>query len=83
MKNFVLRAAPWCLALLLTACGESKDKAPAPPPPQVGVVTAHAENVPLTENLVGRLSAFRSADVNARVAGVLLKRTYVEGSEVT
>jgi membrane fusion protein (multidrug efflux system) len=31
---------------------------------------------------VGRLSAFRSADVNARVAGVLLKRAYVEGGEV-
>lgn len=31
---------------------------------------------------MGRLSAFRSADVNARIAGVLLKRAYVEGSEV-
>ena len=82
MKNFVLRVAPWCLALLLAACGESKNRAPAPPPPLVGVVTAHPENVPLVRNLVGRLSAFRSADVNARVAGVLLKRAYVEGSEV-
>ncbi len=82
MKNLVLRAAPWCLALLLTACGERTSRAPASPPPLVGVVTAHAENVPLDENLVGRLSAFRSADVNARVAGVLLKRAYVEGSEV-
>ncbi len=82
MKHIVLRATPWCLALLLTACGESKSEAPAPPPPLVGVVTAQAENVPLVKNLVGRLSAFRSADVNARVAGVLLKRAYVEGSEV-
>lgn len=48
----------------------------------MGVITAQAENVPLTRDLVGRLSAFRSADVNARVAGVLLKRAYVEGSEV-
>ena len=82
MKNFVLRAAPWCLALLLAACGESKNQAPPSPPPKVGVVTAHAQNAPLVKNLVGRLSAFRSADVNARVAGVLLKRAYVEGSEV-
>ena len=82
MKNFGLRAAPWCLALLLAACGESKKQAPTPPPPLVGVVTAHAESVPLVKDLVGRLSAFRSADVNARVAGVLLKRAYVEGSEV-
>jgi membrane fusion protein (multidrug efflux system) len=82
MKNFVLRTAPWCLALLLTACGKSGNQTPAAPPPLVGVVTAHAENTPLVKNLVGRLSAFRSADVNARVAGVLLKRAYVEGSEV-
>jgi membrane fusion protein (multidrug efflux system) len=82
MKNLVLRVAPWCLILLLTACGKSKDQAPASPPPLVGVMTAHTVNVPLIENLVGRLSAFRSADVNARVAGVLLKRAYVEGSEV-
>jgi membrane fusion protein (multidrug efflux system) len=82
MKNFVWRAAPWCLALLLAACGASRGQAPTSSPPLVGVVTAHAQNVPLVKNLVGRLSAFRSADVNARVAGVLLKRAYVEGSEV-
>jgi len=41
-----------------------------------------AQPVPLTHNLVGRLSATRSADVRARVAGVLLKRLYQEGSDV-
>jgi membrane fusion protein (multidrug efflux system) len=82
MKNLVLRAAPLCLVLLLTACGERSKQAPASPPPQVGVVTAHPSNAPLVRSLVGRLSAFRSADVNARVAGVLLKRAYVEGGEV-
>ena len=38
--------------------------------------------MPLTRSLVGRLSATRSADVRARVAGVLLKRLYKEGSDV-
>jgi membrane fusion protein (multidrug efflux system) len=46
------------------------------------VVVVHAQSVPLTRNLVGRLSATRSADVRARVAGVLLKRLYPEGSDV-
>jgi membrane fusion protein (multidrug efflux system) len=45
-------------------------------------VVVHAQPVPLTRNLVGRLSATRSADVRARVAGVLLKRLFVEGSDV-
>lgn len=45
-------------------------------------MVVHAQPVPLTRNLVGRLSATRSADVRARVAGVLLKRLYTEGSDV-
>jgi membrane fusion protein (multidrug efflux system) len=69
------------LLLLLGACARSQPP-PAPPPAQVGVVVVHAQPVPLTRNLVGRLSATRSADVRARVAGVLLKRLYVEGSDV-
>jgi membrane fusion protein (multidrug efflux system) len=80
-KSFFSRLTPGCIALLLAACG-GKDPVPTPPPAEVGVVTAQPQNVPLVQNLVGRLSAFRSADVNARVAGVLLKRAYVEGSEV-
>jgi membrane fusion protein (multidrug efflux system) len=69
------------LLLLLGACARSQPP-PAPPPAQVAVVVVHAQPVPLTRNLVGRLSATRSADVRARVAGVLLKRVYVEGSDV-
>ena len=65
----------------LAACGP-RQPPPAPPPPQVGVVSAHAQSVPLTRSLVGRLSATRSADVRARVAGVLQRRLYVEGSDV-
>jgi membrane fusion protein, multidrug efflux system len=69
------------LAALLAACARSGPP-PAPPPSQVGIVVVHAQPVPLTRNLVGRLSAMRSADVRARVAGVLLKRLYTEGSDV-
>lgn len=68
------------LALVLGACGHSTP--PATPPEEVGTITAAPENVPLTKDFVGRLTAFRTADINARVAGVLLQRTYKEGSEV-
>ncbi len=82
MKTSTLRPVALCLGLaLLAACG---GKAPPPqaPPPEVGVVEAKPQTVPLSRSLVGRLSSFRTADVRARVAGVLLKRTYVEGSDV-
>lgn len=71
-----------CFGLfLLAGCGSGHPKTQQPPP-EVGVVTAQPRTVPLTKDLVGRVSAYRSADVRARVAGVLLKRVYKEGSEV-
>ena len=70
-----------CGLLALTACG-SKEQAAAPPPPEVGVIEAKPQTVPLNRDLVGRLSPYRSADVRARVPGVLLRRVYEEGSDV-
>ena len=84
MKYSLLRTPLLCLCLLvLGACGKSQESGPPKmPPPDVGVITVHPQSSPLTRDLVGRLSAFRSADVRARVAGVLLKRDYAEGTDV-
>lgn len=84
MKPTTLRTFALCLGLLtLAACGKGKEQGPPQmPPPQVGVITLKPQNAPLTKEVVGRLSAFRRADVRARVAGVLLKRTYAEGTDV-
>src|SRR5262249_52351625 len=71
-----------CSALLLLGGCHRSGPPPAPPAPQVEIVVAHAQSVPLTRNLGRRLAAPRSADVRARVAGVLLKRLYQEGSDV-
>ena len=68
----------------LAACGD-KGNAPAGgqmPPPQVGVVTVQPQTVPLVTELPGRLEASRIAQVRARAAGVVQKRTFVEGSDV-
>ena len=70
-----------CGLMSLAACG-GKEQASAPPPPEVGVVEVKPQTVPLTRDFVGRLSPYRSADVRARVAGVLQRRTYEEGSDV-
>jgi membrane fusion protein (multidrug efflux system) len=75
-------------AIALSGCGKgSPADGPggpggAMPPPEVGVVTARATTVPLHEQLVGRLAPFRSADVRARIPGVLQRRVYDEGSDV-
>lgn len=52
------------------------------PPPQVTVVDVAPQTVPLTYEYAARISAFRQVDVRARVGGILLKRNFVEGSEV-
>jgi membrane fusion protein (multidrug efflux system) len=82
MKSSLLRTPVLCLSLLaLAACG--KEKAPPQmPPPQVGVITAKLQSTPLTRDTSGRLSAYYSGNVTARVSGVLLKRDYKEGSAV-
>ena len=69
------------LLLILAGCKADAPQGP-PPPPEVGVITANAQTVPLERDFVGRLAPFRSSDVRARVPGVLTRRIYQEGSDV-
>lgn len=72
---------------LLSGCG--KKDAPAAggpgggmPAPEVGVITARYEPVALMTELPARAEPVRTAQVRARVDGVVLKRLFTEGSEV-
>jgi membrane fusion protein (multidrug efflux system) len=84
-RRWFLRAA-LAGAVLVAACGDKGDagKGPAggPPPAEVGVVTVALRPVGLVTELPGRLEASRVAQVRARVAGIVLKRLFVEGSDV-
>jgi membrane fusion protein (multidrug efflux system) len=70
----------WLAVAALSGCA----KAPVPPPPpaEVSVITVKAEHVALVTELPGRLNPYRVAEVRARVAGILLKRVFKEGSDV-
>lgn len=68
--------------VLLSACDKAAPNHPPRPIPEVSVVTAHAETVPLSRELVGRLAPTRLAQVRARVTGIVLKRLYTEGTDV-
>lgn len=50
--------------------------------PQVGVVTLQPESVSISDDLPGRTSALRIAEVRARVDGVVIQREFTEGSDV-
>jgi membrane fusion protein (multidrug efflux system) len=71
----------------LSACGPKEGggkqtAGAAPPPTEVDVVTLAAGSVVLTQDLPGRLEAYRSAQMRARVEGIVEKRLFTEGSDV-
>jgi len=67
----------------MTLVGCSKETATAATAiPEVGVVTIQAQTLTVTNELPGRTSAYRIAQVRARVDGIVTKRAYVEGSDV-
>ncbi len=85
--NTLFKHPLFVLALLLANCGRTPSgpppAAPGPPGPmEVGVITIATTPVTLTQDLPGRISAFRVAEVRARVSGIVLKRLFKEGSDV-
>ncbi|MBD1550915.1 efflux RND transporter periplasmic adaptor subunit [Pseudomonas typographi] len=70
------------LATLLSGCNKEQAASAAPPPPQVGVVTLQPKTVSLSNDLPGRTSAFRAAEVRPQVDGIILKRLFKEGADI-
>lgn len=70
-------------ALALAACDKgNKQGGPQMPPSEVSVVTVSKDQAPVTFDLAGRVAAIRTAEVRARVEGILEKRLFAEGGEV-
>ncbi|PFH10732.1 membrane fusion protein (multidrug efflux system) [Collimonas sp. PA-H2] len=66
----------------VAACGKKPDAQGAPPPAGVSIITIAPERLALTTELPGRLEATRIAQIGARAAGIVLKRSFREGSDV-
>ena len=77
--------APLCLtalALTISACDKSPVAETKPPLVKVRTEVVASAPVSISNELSGRVVAPRVAQVSARVAGVVLKRVFAEGSEV-
>ncbi|AXO88392.1 efflux RND transporter periplasmic adaptor subunit [Pseudomonas parafulva] len=70
------------LGLVLAGCDDANDQETDAPAPQVRVETVQPQALAISTELSGRILAPRTAEVRARVAGVVLKRVYREGSDV-
>jgi membrane fusion protein (multidrug efflux system) len=89
MTTFTKPFVPTLLLItMLAGCGGGTGKPGAPgpgagmPPPEVDVITVAAGSATLTQDLPGRIQAYRTAQVRARVEGVVEKRLFQEGSDV-
>lgn len=85
--NSITTIALLATMLALAACGSKEGggqqaAAAAPPPAEVDVVKVAAGTVVLTQDLPGRLEAYRTSQVRARVEGIVEKRSFAEGSDV-
>ena len=70
------------LTLLLHACSSGKASPPAPPPPDVSVITVAPETVSLSSEWIGTLDGYVNAQIRPQVSGYLLRRSYQEGALV-
>ena len=68
-------------SLLLDGC---KSQAPPPPPavPEVATVTVQQQRVLLTDELPGRASPYRVAEIRPQVSGIIQRRLFEEGADV-
>jgi len=79
---FLRRPKGGSVAMFLVLASCSQQEQPAPPPPPVDVVTVRTDDVPNVVELPGRIEAVRTAEVRARVDGIVERRLYQEGSDV-
>jgi membrane fusion protein (multidrug efflux system) len=67
--------------LLGNGC-QSQAPPPPPPVPEVATVTVQTQRVLLTNELPGRTSPYRVAEIRPQVSGIIQKRLFEEGADV-
>ncbi|WP_026622364.1 efflux RND transporter periplasmic adaptor subunit [Ensifer sp. WSM1721] len=82
--NRPILAASLATVIFLAGCqkNEEQQAAPAFPPAQVAVYTTTAAPLPITNELPGRITPTRIAEVRPRVSGIVVERVFEQGSMV-
>ncbi|MDQ0313780.1 efflux RND transporter periplasmic adaptor subunit [Amorphus orientalis] len=77
------------LLLVLAACNDTEQQsssgasaAPARPPSPVSIVTVEPQQIPIVDELPGRIAPTRTAEVRPRVSGIVTERVFTQGSRV-
>jgi membrane fusion protein (multidrug efflux system) len=80
--NLMVVSAVLLCGLWLGGC-ESSKSAPPPAVPEVSTVTVQPEQLALTTELPGRTSAYLMAEIRPQVGGIIQKRLFEEGADIT
>lgn len=82
LNRFLVNLAPLiALSAVLAGCSPAGEM-PAPPPPEVGVITLTPQSQTLTSELPGRTRAWMVAEIRPQVGGIVKQRLFTEGAEV-
>ena len=70
------------IIFIVSACDEPQAEQATAAPPQVSIVILQPSPRPYIRELPGRIAPTRVAEVRARVAGIVLERTFPQGADV-
>ncbi|MEH3106843.1 MAG: efflux RND transporter periplasmic adaptor subunit [Sphingomonas fennica] len=66
--------------LALAACGGKKE--PPRPTPEAGYIVVKTQDVPIVNELAGRVTPFETSEVRPQVTGIITARLFTEGATV-
>ena len=72
----------YLIAVTLVGCDKPEEQREEAPAREVDVLSVKTEPFTVFAELPGRIEPVRVAEVRARVAGIVLKRTFEEGADV-
>ncbi|HHQ4673471.1 TPA: efflux RND transporter periplasmic adaptor subunit [Aeromonas veronii] len=67
----------------LAGCDVAPQEQEAPALPQVSVLTLTGRELVISEDLPARVAALRSADIRAQISGIMQRRLFEQGAEIS
>ena len=68
--------------MLLASCSGQPPELPAPPIPEVEVITVKTQMIPDEPEFIGQTESFRPVEIRAQVSGIIKKVFFTEGRNV-
>ncbi|MGN5192079.1 efflux RND transporter periplasmic adaptor subunit [Aeromonas veronii] len=67
----------------LAGCDVAPQEQEAPAPPQVSLLALTGRELVISEDLPARVAALRSADIRAQISGIVQRRLFEQGAEIS